>query len=293
MRTTRGSSIAVKPRSRGSLRRCLKPAVARGCSTWLLVAALASCGGAHASDPAAGTVALDETSAVAFAHAVNLRAGDAPSMEVLGPEAAAPSPGTKAVGFARCDGAPSPTRHVANMRSVLLWRGDGRDWHSVISRVTVMPSKALAARNLAAFSSPRGLRCERPYGGVSISSLELPLPGGARAVGVRILAREKGVRRTPWLTTTCSRSPAGPPKSSSPPPALPILLPFESSGVCSPPCTVAPRQPAASSSAIRRRLSRETPKRRPRASGTDRSGTSRRARIRPAGATRGRPPAAP
>jgi hypothetical protein len=51
----------------------------------------------------------------------------------------------------------------------------------------VWPTEALAARNFAASASKRGLRCELRDGGTSGSRLTLSLPGGARAVGKRVV----------------------------------------------------------------------------------------------------------
>jgi hypothetical protein len=138
----------------------------------------------------AGT-GVTRAGAAAFAHAVNLRASDLPALEALGPEMPAPSPSATAFGFARCDGGVSPAQISVNQRSTLLTT-PGDAGMGIRSRVTVMPSEALARENLAAFASRRGSRCELHYGGVSISSLKFALPGGAHAVGWRIVTPRKG-----------------------------------------------------------------------------------------------------
>jgi hypothetical protein len=73
---------------------------------------------------------------------------------------------------------------VLEARSTLLSAGRG----SVLvrSRVTLWPSEALASRNLAARASELGSRCELRYGGTSVSRLRVVLPGGARALGLRV-----------------------------------------------------------------------------------------------------------
>jgi hypothetical protein len=193
VRTARASCGAA--RRSADLWPGLRRAVHRTSSTCvvvLTVGVLTGCAGAGASGPTTATVGVSTTNAVAFAHAVNLRASDLPSMEVVAPERAAPSPGATAIGFARCDRGINPARILVSIRSTLLSAGDERDRRLVISRVTVMPSEALARRNLAAFTSRRGLRCERHYGGTSISRLSVALPGGARAVGQRIVAPSEG-----------------------------------------------------------------------------------------------------
>jgi hypothetical protein len=111
--------------------------------------------------------------------------GDLPGAQPAAPEGAGPSPGADALAFARCDGGVSPERIVREVRSPLLSVGGGSSL--VRSRVTVWPSEALAARNLAAFASKRGSRCELRYGGKSVSKLTLGLPGAARGVGLRVV----------------------------------------------------------------------------------------------------------
>lgn len=169
-------------------RRVRSMAQARASLVLLTVAVgvLPGCASAQSAAPPTASTALFDGSALAFAHAVNLRASDLPELESTAPEAAAPTPGTTAFGMARCDGGISPARILVNIRSVLLSSGDQHDWSGVRSRVTVMPNEALARRNLAAFSSPRGRRCARQPG-TSVSALSFPLPGGVHATGQRII----------------------------------------------------------------------------------------------------------
>jgi hypothetical protein len=157
----------------------------------LTASALPGCAGAHASATPTATVSVTHASALAFAHAVNLRASDQPAMEALGPERPAPSPEASNPEFARCAGEISPDRIVANIRSTLLSTAGEHERRIMLSRVTVLPSEALARRNLAAFSSPHGLRCAR-RSGTSISALSIALPGGGRATGERVIAPGEG-----------------------------------------------------------------------------------------------------
>ncbi len=194
MRTTRASSIAATssaPNPRCRLRCAVRPSGSTCMLLALSAGVLPGCAGAHASAPTTATVAVTQASALAFAHAVNLRASDQPAMQAVAPEGAAPSPGAPAFALARCDKGISPDRIVINIRSTLLSTGGEREQRLIRSRVTVLPSEALARRNLAAFSSPRGLRCAR-RSGTSISKLSIALPGGLHATGQRIIAPSAG-----------------------------------------------------------------------------------------------------
>jgi hypothetical protein len=149
----------------------------------LIAGVLCGCGGAGGSST--GTAVVTEAAGGrVFANAVNVRVADLPGAEAAAPESAGPSPGAGALAFARCDGGISPKRVVLEARSTLLSAGRGS--LLVRSRVTLWPSEALASRNLAAFVSELGSRCELRYGGTSVSRLRVALPGGARALGLRV-----------------------------------------------------------------------------------------------------------
>jgi hypothetical protein len=155
----------------------------------LAAGVLCGCGGARGSST--GTAAITEAAAGrVFASAVNIRAADLPGARAAAPESAGPSPGAGALAFARCDGGVSPKRVVLEARSTLLSAGRGPSL--VRSRVTLWPSEALASRNLAAFASELGSRCELRYGGTSVSRLRVALPGGARALGLRVAVPSRG-----------------------------------------------------------------------------------------------------
>ncbi len=195
MRTTRACSVAATssaPNLRSRLRRAVRPACSTRVLLVLTAGALPGCAGAHASPPTKATVAVTQASALAFAHAVNLRASDQPEMKALGAERPAPSLQASNVAFARCAGLISPDSVLINIRSTWLTTRGERELRLVRSRVTVLPSEALARRNLAAFSSPRGLRCARRPG-TSISKLSIALPGGVHATGERVIAPTEGL----------------------------------------------------------------------------------------------------
>jgi hypothetical protein len=178
-------------RGRSSLRRAVRPACSTRVLLVLTAGALPGCAGGHASPPTTAAVAVTQGSALAFAHTVNLRAGDEPEMKALGAERPAPSLQASNVAFARCAGLISAGSVLINIRSMWLSTHGDRELRLLRSRVTVLPSEALARRNLAAFSSPRGLRCARRPG-TSISKLSIALPGGVHATGERVIAPTEG-----------------------------------------------------------------------------------------------------
>jgi hypothetical protein len=149
----------------------------------LVAAALCGCEGARGSSTG-GAAATDAAGEQGFANAVNLRVADLPGAKAVAPATAGPSPGAGALSFARCAGGVSPKRVMLEARSTLLSVGHGS--LLVRSRVTLWPNEALASRNLAAFASELGSRCELRYGGTSVSRLSLALPGGALARGLRV-----------------------------------------------------------------------------------------------------------
>lgn len=157
-----------------------------GAAICLLVVAsmFCGCGGTHGSSTGTGAVTGAAGGRV-FAGAVNIRAADLPGAEVVAPAGPGPSPGPRALTFARCDGGVSPKRIVLEARSTLL---SGRRGSLFVSRVTLWPSGALASRNLA-LASQLGSHCELRYGGISVSRLSVALPGGVRARGLRLAVR--------------------------------------------------------------------------------------------------------
>lgn len=98
--------------------------------------------------------------ALVFARAVNLRAVDLPRWRSLG---LAPEPqpvtNTSDPEFARCVGV-KPNRHVVTVESSQFYRDSfGARAELVTSKVTVVLTASLAARELATLSSARGRLC--------------------------------------------------------------------------------------------------------------------------------------
>jgi len=118
---------------------------------------LAGCGGAgHASSssatPGAG-VPISSSQALAYAHAVNLRAADAPGMTsqrnaevVIHPRGSHP--------FLRCAGIPA-ARVLLEIHSTIL----NAPYWWMRSTIGVLPNEALAAAYVSALGSSRGHRC--------------------------------------------------------------------------------------------------------------------------------------
>jgi hypothetical protein len=183
-RAASGSISRGRWRSAGSKHR----AAAAICAL-LGAGVLGGCAGARGPSTHAAAV----TPAIAgrvFARAVNIHVSDLPGAEAEGLEGPGPNPGAGALAFTRCDEGVSPKRVVLEARSTLLSAGRGS--LLVRSRVTLWPSEALASRNLAAFASELGSRCELRYGGTSVSRLSVALPKGARALGLRVAVRSPG-----------------------------------------------------------------------------------------------------
>ena len=144
----------------------LRGAVITWCAFVLASGLLGGCGGGtgSSSPPASQSNApITKARASTYARAVNLRTADVTGLESFGSqEREAPAPKRSAVEFARCFGGPSPTRTViatespqfGSPRAVPARRAQFEE-----SRVSVWPTPRLAARNDAAYESPRGRAC--------------------------------------------------------------------------------------------------------------------------------------
>jgi hypothetical protein len=110
----------------------------------------------HASSSAGADVT--KTQATAYAHAVNLKPGDVPELTAAGAEREA-SPKKGAEEGARCSGAPSPSARVANIDSAKFRGSSAAPLETISSEVVVWPSSAIAERNAAAQTGPRGRAC--------------------------------------------------------------------------------------------------------------------------------------
>jgi len=135
----------------------------------------------------------------AYAHAVNLRAGDAPGLEAGSPEQEVHAPAAEDE-LARCIGVARQPATVVRIASAGLGDGDHiRVGSSVATRIPVRPltSKvvALTARDLAAIGSRRGISCSGQYAlhvaqaegikDVHVTPLPNPLNGTDGSVALR------------------------------------------------------------------------------------------------------------
>lgn len=106
------------------------------------------------------TALITRARAVAFARAVNLRAADLPRFKNLG-LAAEPQPRTNTTDpeFARCVDV-KPNRYVASAQSPGFIHGRFRTQAELVtSKVIVLPTASLAARELIILNSARGRSC--------------------------------------------------------------------------------------------------------------------------------------
>jgi hypothetical protein len=182
-------------------------------AAWLLLGALcvaiSGCASGQAATGASASEPVTELGAVQFANAVNLSAHDLPEMTMPFAAGEAPPPGASAVAFARCFGGVNPTLRKLKAHSPEFTSGRAANARSLQSEVEVLPSAALAASSLAAYSSPRGLACISKaentlhrrrrgtlrLGPVTITRLAVPLPRAARSFGLRITATLHGAKR--------------------------------------------------------------------------------------------------
>jgi hypothetical protein len=171
---------------------------ARSCLAWACLLVLVPLGGLTAAVAAAPTKAR----ARAFAAAVNLTAADLPGF--TGSVAhSTPADKSRGVTLARCAGGVDPRRALVNIdsRNFKAMGSGGIAAEEVGSNVGVLPSSALAARDLAAVRSARGRRCLAAavnqllhamnakgvsYGRAVLSTLPHPAPGADGSFGLRI-----------------------------------------------------------------------------------------------------------
>jgi hypothetical protein len=106
------------------------------------------------------STSITKAQAVAFARAVNLRAADLPRFRNLdlAPEPQ-PRTNTSDPEFARCVGV-KPNRYVASVQSPGFIHGRFRTQAELVtSKVIVLPTASLAARELTILNSARGRSC--------------------------------------------------------------------------------------------------------------------------------------
>lgn len=193
----------------------------------LAVGAAVLVGGCGSSGPATKTDAraaartstsgqIGKTQALAYAHAVNLKASDVPGARVSAAERESGAPSQESVRFSRCAGAVGPTVRISDVKSPVFTTGQGRAAMQAKSSVEVLPSAALAARNFAAVGSARGHACLARalptifgtaggghFGPATVSPLPKLLTSGQESFGVRIAstAVDKQVRLPIYLDT--------------------------------------------------------------------------------------------
>jgi len=168
--------------------------------------ALAGCGGgspASAFNPTSGS-APSRAQALSYANAVNLQASDLHSAVVAsqGSVGKAPKPGD--VELDRCYGAANPYNLVLKVVSPTFRGTTPGAFIQVNSTVEVEPAAALAAHNLAAIRTSRGLACLKRflpralsqtgvahYGPVTITPLPA-LPSVPGSFGIRLATTVSG-----------------------------------------------------------------------------------------------------
>jgi hypothetical protein len=137
--------------------------------------------------------------ALAFARAVNLRAGDVPGFASSGSESEGHGPpGPPELESARCRGESLATRPTS-VRSPELSAGDAHHFRLLISSVDVWPTPAASAFRYAGAHSARGRACiaryvkavaekrhreehsRAPLGPIRITDVPNPLPGAGNS----------------------------------------------------------------------------------------------------------------
>ena len=140
---------------------------------------LAGCGGAGASG--AGTTHPTAASrAAAYAHAINLRAGDLQGYTVDGSETEAPEPGRYDLEYHRCLGGVSSVRRLAATSSPEFATGRGLNSVIVKSSVEVWPTAGIMASHSARSDSAHGRSCLVRFVEVINRKTNLERKGGMR-----------------------------------------------------------------------------------------------------------------
>jgi hypothetical protein len=140
------------------------PSVLRIAMTWLALSATAvlvmGCGGGGHTTTASADAPITKAQAVAYAHAVNLRAADVPGFSSHGygvePEVTNSSSDAE---YARCAGI-GTTLYVGQLQSPQFGVGIiGAHAELVSSKVQVLRESSLAIREVATFATSRGRSC--------------------------------------------------------------------------------------------------------------------------------------
>ncbi len=136
----------------------------------LTCAALAACGGTRKAGgtprpratTAPATTPPTRAQAAAIGQAVNLRSGDLPGFRAS-PHRETARDRRDSARLAACAGAVSSSRTVAASNSPDFTSGAGLQTEMVNSSVSVLPSAALAARDLAVTKQPKAENCLKRY----------------------------------------------------------------------------------------------------------------------------------
>ena len=138
--------------------------------------------------------------ALAFARAVNLRAGDLPGFKAGAVSKTTASERKMSAQLASCSGGVNPSRALIERDSPDLTAASGIVQADVSSEVEVLPSAALVAKDLAAVKSARGKAClERAlnkefaamkvkgvkFGRVTVTTTQLPAVGASGSFALR------------------------------------------------------------------------------------------------------------
>lgn len=134
--------------------------LAAGHVALLMLGLLAGCADTVSSvDTQSASQPVTDAQAVAFAHAVNLRAGDIPGFTSNGNEIEAPKPGRLALQEIRCSGGVSPARRIVRSESPELSAVHGSFSEIVKSAVEVWPTPAVVAANSSPSHRSRSRAC--------------------------------------------------------------------------------------------------------------------------------------
>jgi hypothetical protein len=137
-----------------------------GSAVLLATGLLAGCGSANA--PVAHAIApapeaITKAQAVAYTHAVNLRAGDLPGFSTIGSEAEAPEPGRYGRQAILCSRGVNSPRRIVQVHSAEFTAGRALYGEVLKSTVEVWPTPALVALNNVRSHNARGQRCLKRF----------------------------------------------------------------------------------------------------------------------------------
>jgi len=150
------------------------------------VALIAGCGTSGSTGTSSANLQVTKAQAVAYAHAVNLRAGDVAGTKITrnAEVVIAPSGASR---FLRCAGIPGANLLI-EMHSAVL---SAHYWW-MQSNVGVMPNNALAAAYVSSIGSSHGRRCLAATSANSLHATLSPLAAPPPIVGIRATSTAGG-----------------------------------------------------------------------------------------------------